>query len=130
MPNDDTIPQNTEGDQFMSLAITPKSATNILVIEIMAELSSATADKFILGALFQDSTANALAASYIRQVTTSGIPMQFTLKHTMVAGTTSATTFKFRAGCNTSTLTFNGVSGGRIFGGVMASSITISEHKA
>ena len=33
MPTDDTIPQITEGDEYMSLAITPKNALNILVIE-------------------------------------------------------------------------------------------------
>jgi hypothetical protein len=127
---DDTIPQNTEGDEFMSLAITPKSASNILVIEIKAMITSATADKFIVGALYQDSTANALAAVYDRVVTTAGTGRVLPITHTMTAGTTSATTFKFRAGANTATITFNGTAGGRIFGGVMASSIVITEYKA
>ena len=30
---DDTIPQNTEGDEYMTLSITPKSTSNILLIE-------------------------------------------------------------------------------------------------
>ena len=34
IPDDDTIPQNDEGDEYLTLAITPKSASNILVIEI------------------------------------------------------------------------------------------------
>jgi hypothetical protein len=46
----------------------------------------------------------------------------------MTAGTIIATTFKVRVGCSgAGTTTFNGVAGGRIFGGVMASSITITE---
>jgi hypothetical protein len=32
MPLDDTTPQNTEGNQYMTLDITPKSATNKLVV--------------------------------------------------------------------------------------------------
>ena len=34
MPIDDTIPQNTEGDQYMTLAITPTHASNKLLIEV------------------------------------------------------------------------------------------------
>jgi len=45
----------------------------------------------------------------------------------MTAGTTSATTFKFRVGINSGTFTFNGYSGGRKLGGVAASSMTITE---
>ena len=46
----------------------------------------------------------------------------------MTAGTTSSTTFKGRAGLSAAgTLSFNGFGGARRFGGVMASSITITE---
>ncbi len=62
LPVDDTIPQNNEGDQYMSLAITPKSATSTLVIEVVCNgSSSAAGGNYISAALFQDSTANALA---------------------------------------------------------------------
>lgn len=132
MPIDDTIPQNTEGNEYMTLAITPKATTNILVIDVIAQLSVASAQR-IGGALFQDSTAGALAATSVGS-TTNGwdaavIPVH--IRHTMVAGMTSATTFKFRAGAaGATTTTFNGQSGARLFGGVMASSITITEYKA
>jgi len=128
IPKDDTIPQNTEGDQYMSLAITPKNSANILKIEIVANVSASGAGEVITGALFQDSTANALAAQGIQAATATGIyPIVFT--HTMTAGTTSSTTFNFRAGNTTgATTTFNGASGGRFYGGVNASSITITEY--
>ena len=46
----------------------------------------------------------------------------------VATGTTSATTFKIRAGGNgAGTWTFNGQSGARRYGGVEASSITITE---
>lgn len=130
VPWDDTIPQNTEGDQYMSLAITPKSATNILVIAIVASLATSGGAKMICGALFQDSTAGALAADAVYAAAV-GATLGFPLTHTMTAATTSATTFKFRAGGETAgTITFNGVASARKFGGIVASSIIITEYKA
>lgn len=129
IPYDDTIPQNTEGDEYMTLAITPTSATNKLKIEVVW-VGTTVGQAWIIVALFQDSTANALAAACdFHTVSTSGTTTTFT--HYMTSGTTSATTFKVRAGIDSGgaggTMTFNGQSGGRIFGGVSASSITITE---
>lgn len=129
LPDDDTIPQNTEGDQYMSLAITPTSATNILLIDVVAAYvdSSAGGNRMTM-ALFQDSTANALAASALQQGSSTASTQMF-LRHTMVAGTTSATTFKMRMGLAAGgTTTFNGAGGARKFGGVAASSIVITEY--
>jgi len=129
--NDDTIPQNTEGDQYMTLAITPKLSTNILKIEAVAMLANtAGSTKVMQMALFQDTTANALAA--VTQVSaSSNNPITVYLTHFMVAGTASATTFKIRAGLNAAgTTTFNGASGARLLGGVAASSISITELTA
>lgn len=127
IPHDDTIPQNTEGDQYMSLAITPTSATNKLKIDVVLFAGATNASQWMTAALFQDTTANALAAGMVFDATaTAGLCIVFT--HYMTAGTTSATTFKVRAGRDgAGTTTFNGQSGGRMLGGVLASSITISE---
>ena len=132
MPVDDTIPQNTEGDEYMTLAITPKATTNILIIDISCSFTSNTGSTQVSGALFQDTTVNALAANAcLYQAAASDINNTFFLRHTMAAGTTSATTFKFRAGpAGAATITMNGTGGARLFGGVMASSITITEYKA
>ena len=79
-------------------------------------------------ALFQDSGNNALAATGGWGPSVNNLPFQIVLRHVMTSGTTSATTFTVRAGPNTGgTVTFNGASGARKFGGVMASSITITE---
>jgi hypothetical protein len=80
-------------------------------------------------ALFQDTTANALAAvdGKVNDPTVTSTT-NLKLTHTMTSGTTSATTFKIRAGtAGAATTTFNGNVGGRKYGGVMASSIVISE---
>ncbi len=127
IPADDTIPQNTEGTEFMTLAVTPTDAANMLKIDVVFLGASNTAARNVCVALFQDTTASALAVG--DQTTFSGGYIQaITFSHYMTAGTTSATTFKVRAGVETSgTVTFNGSSGNRFYGGVMASSITITE---
>lgn len=126
IPFDDTIPQITEGTEFITRAITPTNAANILEIDVTVFLTS-TATPWLIAALFQDATANALAAiALFNNLSTAGGMVTF--RHRMVAGTTSSTTFRVRCGpSSAATITFNGQSGGRIFGGVMASSITIKE---
>lgn len=134
-PFDDTIPQITEGNEYMTLAITPKNTANILKIEVNIGLlsSTAAAGNVLTIALFQDATANALAAitTAIISVTSAVVGGGQKLTHTMSAGTTSSTTFRVRIGASAAgTTTFNGTAGGRIYGGVMASSITITEYSS
>jgi hypothetical protein len=131
IPVDDTIPQNTEGTEFMTLAITPTNASNKLLIEVVCNVSnSAVAGQALAVALFQDLTANALATQSASTTgTDQAIPFKFA--HYMTAGTTSSTTFKVRAGLNAAgTTTFNGTGGNRLYGGSYASSITITEIAA
>lgn len=128
IPEDDTIPQITEGTEFMTQAITPKSLTNHLLIRIEAFVSLSNLNDAI-GALFQDSTANALAAKDVTLSTSTG-PGMLAITHDMAAGTTSSTTFRFRAGpAAAGTLTFNGFGGVRKFGGITLSNITITEYR-
>lgn len=128
IPLDDSIPQITEGDQYMTRAITPTDAANVLKIDVVF-FGASNNSNWITAALFQDATANALAAfANYQNVAGGGIPVVFS--HYMIAGTTSATTFRVRAGRDASAgtiVTFNGTASGRLLGGVMASSITISE---
>lgn len=130
IPQDDTIPQITEGTEFITLAITPKSTTNILIISVSAYFAASTAGNYVGGGLFQDATASALAAGEAYADTANAI-IVLSIQHRMVAGTTSSTTFRLRAGPrDAATVTFNGASSARRFGGVMASSIVITEYKA
>lgn len=126
MPHDDTIPQSSEGDEYMTLAITPGATTNNLKIDVVFHGAISINGHLSVG-LFQDSTAGALAA-FSHGDTVAGTVRPIVFTHWMNAGTTSATTFKVRAGPDSAgTTTFNGTAGGRIFGGVAASSITITE---
>jgi hypothetical protein len=124
---DDTIMQNTEGDEYMTLAITPTSATSKLKIDVVFACAVSTTNKLVTVGLFQDSTANALAIGASAE-SLANSPYLMNFSHFMTSGTTSSTTFKVRAGPDSSaTLTFNGQSGSRKYGGVYASSITITE---
>lgn len=129
IPTDNTIPQQTEGDQYLSASITPKSATSTLVIEATV-YGSTNALATWAAALFQDSTANALTAGAYTQPVTNYAGC-IVLRYVMASGTTSATTFKVRAGPNVAaTLTVNGLAGAGIFGAIPQSRITITEYGA
>lgn len=127
IPNDDTIPQITEGDQYLTVTITPTSATSILEIEaqIVGSLNSGAQ---AAAALFKVGTSDALAAVYIPPGG-SGVPVNGTLAWRIVAGSTSAQTFTVRAGPSSAgaTFTFNGSAAARRFGGVMNSFIVVKE---
>ena len=131
IPYDDTIPQITEGDEYMTLAITPTNSSNKLLISIVAAVNSTASNATLTGALFQDSTANALSAQITPRNGATNAPSLAVIEHVMIAGTTSATTFRFRMGAlGSATNTFNGYAGSRRYGGVSNSSITITEYKA
>lgn len=129
IPFDDTIPQSTEGDQYLSQTITPRTATSTLDIEAvinMANSAGATGIR-LTAALFQDSIANALACGAV--FTSDTRNKQVIVKYSMTSGTTSPITFKVRAGGNLAgTTTINGSLGSREYGGVFISSLKITEY--
>lgn len=127
IPLDDTIPQNTEGDQYLSLAITPTNASSTLEIDVLVYVTSSAANAMSV-ALFKDSVADAIGVT-CNSENSIGFAQTIKLKTILTAGTTSATTFKVRVGgANAATTTFNGVSGARRFGGLAESRITIKEY--
>ena len=128
VPFDDTIPQNTEGTQINTLAITPTSPCNHLTITANADaiLSTFAGTDVIALSLFQDSTAAALSTAAAESA--SQFPGCMTSVHRMLAATASATTFKWRAGASASTCYVNGNSGGtRSYGGALAFRMHIVE---
>lgn len=123
----DNIPTTSNGNEYLTLAITPTNASNKLKIETVVVASSSGANETFYNVLHQDSTANAIASTAMWNETATTI-ISIPLIHYMTAGTTSSTTFKLRAGCGSAqTMTLNGHTTGRIFGGVFATSITITE---
>jgi len=127
VPNDNTIPQSNEGKEFMTLAITPKSASSKLLIQVHLMGSANDTGRQVTVGLFQDSIANALAATGMYESVGTGI-MNLSFNHYKTAGTTSEITFKVRAGSHSGIFTLNGYSTTTpTMGGVGVSSINIME---
>lgn len=124
IPNDDTIPQNTEGVEVLSVAITPTNASSVLEIEVIVQLGASTTIN-ATAALFVDSTANALAAAGTRLDASWQATVAFI--HRVSAASTSSRTYKVRVGLASGTVSLNGVAGVQRYGGVASSSITVRE---
>ena len=129
-PEDDSIPQNTEGDEYMTLSITPKSATSVINIEAHVFYSNTNSTRAGLG-LFKDSDADALAftSNFIDDLTSMSNMQVF---YSETSGNTTARTYKIRCGNiqTAGTFTFNGQGGNRKFGGTVLSTIRILEIEA
>ena len=127
MPYDDTIPQNNEGEEMLTRAITPKHAANLLMIAHVGVYTGTTASSGTV-ALFQDSTANALAAVSV-DVRSSNASATASLFYLVQAGSTSSTTFKIRAGSSSGSYAMNGQASGatRLYGGVCYSGLMVME---
>ena len=136
IPVDNTIPQNTEGEEILTCSITPKYANSILYVESNSYIGeSANNVDNIIQALFRDSTADAISVSFNNASPpssssfTGGLsfnPTYMLAKES--ANSTSATTFKLRAGGGGSptTLRVNGT-GSQYFNGKLITYIRIIE---
>jgi hypothetical protein len=100
IPADNTIPQITEGTSFATLAITPKSASNLLVVDFYIPTSASSASSKTVFALFRQGTANAVQVIGTGPSgATTSVPMPTAyLRHISVAGGTSEITFEVRFG--------------------------------
>lgn len=128
IPYDDTIPQITEGDEYMTRAITPTNQSSTLEINVVLFGSHSAASSYLTACLHQDAIANALAVGNVFMPTATG-PVEISFKYVVSAASLTARTYRVRAGSQAAgTFTFNGSSGTRFFGGVMVSSITITEY--
>ena len=115
IPFDDTVPQNDEGTEILTLAITPKSTSNKLIIECLLPMYDGGTTLACMCALFQDSTADALAVA-ANVNSQANYFQQLKLVHIMDAGTTSSTTFKIRVGPDSNTMYLNRRTNGTFLG--------------
>lgn len=129
MPYDNSIPQNTEGNEVVTVSHTPSNASNILHFRARAAGGVSGAGQLI-GAIFTDSVADAVKmarGSYATTNETAAVEV----RGKMVAGGTSPITFKLRVGLDSNTIYINGNgSGTRVGGGVDAAHIEVWEEKA
>ena len=115
IPLDNSIPQDSEGSEVMRLSFTPLAATNILTIDVVVNFSNVD-DTFTI-ALFEDGTADAIAAVTV-QGPVSNINMSSGfLRHRVVAGSATVRDYAVRCGNRQAATVcdFNGNSSGPKF---------------
>ena len=136
IPADNTIPQQTEGNEVLTCTITPKYSNSILYVESNCFVGeNNNVSDTIIAALFRDSTANAISTSFFNAQPPGASPFggaesfnPIYLLSKVVAGSTASTTFKLRAGGNGgSTIRWNGANGSQFFNGTLITYIRIIE---
>jgi hypothetical protein len=131
IPSDDTIPQNTEGTEILTATITPQSASSKVKVSFTCFFGAAggtSASAEAAAALFKDSGANAIHASYNFHSAGAGLNIVQTLSLVYIdsPATTSAVTYKIRVGAG-ATIRLNGTTTGRVFGGAAAANLVVEE---
>lgn len=140
IPIDDTIPQNTEGQQpsGFSVAITKKRPDSRIriIVEMFAACISSQGDDSVdwTLALFRDSVADALkavrAGTALSNVTSgTGVNSNATLVFEEAPSGVGPFTYSVRVGPPPSgnVLRLNGTTSGRLYGGVARSSMVVEE---
>lgn len=122
-----SIPQQTEGVEVITVSISPANTANILWIEFSGW--GAGSQMQLITALFKDSDPDAIAVSHILDLWqfASGQELPTYLNHYLLAPSTAPQTYKIRIG-GSGTWFVNGNSvGAAVFGGVGYANLTITE---
>lgn len=130
IPYDDTLPQITEGEELITVSITPKYNDSILYVDLTGFFSVGVSPDTMVVALFKDSDVDALSSTFgLSATATTLLPID--LSYNMVSGTTSLITFRIRVGSpGDSTAYMNGTSAGRTLGGSLITRLKVTEVKA
>lgn len=134
IPYDDTIPQQTEGDEILTLAITPIADDSVLFVEASITGNVDSTSRECSAAIFRDATAGAIAAAEIGR-TASGDSTDDaifgSIRVWVTSGSTDETTFKLRCGSETTSgMSINGDGASRLYGGVSSTTLTVTEYSA
>ena len=130
IPFDDTIPQNTEGTQIISVTITPKSTTNRLRVRARVHGMSPTSGDVISIAVFRNSDVNALSASFGSVTSAAATISMASIEFEFVPASTSLQTINLRVGGNLGAIRLNGTTTARVFGGASVCSLIVEEITA
>lgn len=126
IPGDNTKPQNTEGVQVITCAITPKSAASKLRVRVQVPLQVAASNTTLVLALFRDNGTDAIGAVWEEGDASTNYCYSATWE--VDSGAATATTFKLRVGPTSNVNVYlNGGSGTAFFGGLLMSSMSVDE---
>lgn len=127
IPIDDTIPQNTEGTQILTVTLTPSSTMSKVRVRFQA-WATHTAVQNVIAALFVGTAADAVRADVKTVPIASGnVGLGFEFEHT--PGITTPVTYAIRVGPFNGTMRLNGSPSGRNFGGAAAATLVAEEIK-
>lgn len=133
IPQDNTVPQITEGKEFMNISYTPVYSTSTLIIEATGFVYTFPVWLGI-GAIFQDAIASALSASTISPGDSNDSGANLYMRLVVSAVNTVARTYRFRAGPSNSSGTFgwlgNPNAGGALFGAARLGIMSVTEIPA
>jgi len=108
IPNDNTIPQITEGTQILSLSITPKKIGNKIRITSQIYISELTnIGDLITCAIFKNSDANAISSGSVQLAGLNTGNMYLSKEYTTTD--LNLLTFSLRVGNDIGNVTVNGV---------------------
>lgn len=128
IPDDDTIPTSTEGDQILSVSITPKTTTNKLRCRFSGFGAPAASSYNMIAAMFQGTTCIDVSAI---SPTIANHRMNFAMEAEYTPGVTSSQTISVRVGPGAAgTVRMNGNTAGRFFGGAANATLIVEEIKA
>ena len=122
---DTSVPQISEGTEIFSVSITPLSASS--VIEIHAHLQLEATSAVVVGALFLNSDAGAIAASAASTYGGTVNPLELNIRYRVSAGSTAARTYSVRLGTSAGTVRVNASGGTGTLGGVIGSFLSAKE---
>lgn len=126
IPADDSIPQNTEGEEILTVSITPQRANSLLIVEAQTWGAPDT-NTVLTAAIFKDNETGARAAAGT-SVQTSDTLEFVAVKAFVTPGSLSPITFRLRVGqAVAGTLAINGSAASRLYGGVGVTSLTVKE---
>lgn len=126
IPADNTIPQITEGKEYVTQAITPTSATSLIHIYFAGFVAIGSAGTTTV-ALFQDAVANALQATAVTPSGTGNNPAQLVIDFWVSAASTTARTYRIRFGPSAGTGYMNQTSTNTLFGAAALSFLKVEE---
>jgi hypothetical protein len=129
IPYDNTIPQNSEGTEIFSQAITPSSTSNKVLVEWQLWGSRNGSGVCFISALFRNSDVDAIAVISGQTGFTNQVSGQVCGFYLDSPNTTSPTTYSLRIGPNNNSFQLNGTGTATLFNGRAVATFKVSEIK-
>lgn len=127
IPDDNTIPQISEGVEVVTTNIAPLASNNTLRVFALVHCGASAQALTVIAALFTNGVTNAVSAA--REVSEGSNEHALPIVFEIVVLSTNSMTFSLRAGAESGTATINGDAGAAKLGGTLISGLYIRETK-